>query len=179
MDTDPAQHLPWLLSRAFGLSAMIFLSLALSWGLAFSSRMAKTGPGSLGRAKQIHEGLSLTAIFLIISHGGVLVFDQYINPNVIDILVPFQMPDQTWATGIGIIAGWIAIIASGSYYARKYLKKSWKIIHRFAILAWILALIHTFGSGTETGSVIFPIYLAILVLPVVFALVYRLLPGKG
>lgn len=157
---------------------MFFLSLSVAWGLSFASRMAKRGPGSLGRDKQVHEALSLVALALIALHGGVLLFDSYINPSFTDILLPFQMPSQPVWTGVGIIAGWVAFASGLSHYAKKIIGPSWKMVHRFTLLAWVLALAHTIGSGSDTGNVLFPVYLALLTLPVLFSLVYRLLPGK-
>lgn len=175
---SPADHIPWLLSRATGLAAMLMLSLSVAWGLSFASRMAKRGPGSMTRDKVAHEALSLAALVLIALHGGVLLFDNYISPSIWQILVPFQMPDQSVWVGIGIIAGWIAFISGLAHYAKKQLGRRWKIIHRFTLLAWILALVHTIGSGPDTSHPLVPVYLLLLVLPVFFSLVYRLLPGK-
>ena len=154
---------------------MLFLSLSVSWGLAFSSRMAKRGPGSLGRARQVHEGLSLAAIVLIMAHALVLLWDQYMQPSLLEIVIPFQL--DIWIS-IGIVAAWIVLPSGLAYYLRNRIGNSWKIIHRFVLLGWVLALVHVLGAGSEVTSGLFPLYLALLVLPVVFALVYRILPGK-
>ena len=172
---NPSEHLPWLLSRSFGLAAMLFLSLSVAWGLSFSSKMAKWGPGSLGRARQAHEALSLTAIVLILSHAVALLWDKYLNPSVFEIFIPLQM--GVWVS-LGIVAAWITLPAGLAYYMRNRIGLAWKKIHRFVLLGWVLALIHVIGSGSEVASVVFPLYLGLLVLPVVFALTYRLLPGK-
>lgn len=172
---NPAEHLPWLLSRSLGLAAMFFLSLSVAWGLAFSSRMAKLGPGSLGRARQVHEGLSLVAIVLILGHAFVLLWDNYIAPSFLEIVIPFQM--DIWVS-IGIVAAWITLISGLAHYLRKRIGPAWKILHRFVLLGWILALVHVLGSGSEVASNVFPFYLGLLLVPVVFALVYRLLPEK-
>lgn len=173
---DPSEHLPWLLSRSLGLAAMLFLSLSVAWGLAFASKMAQTGPGSLGRAKQIHEGLALSALLLIFLHGAVLLWDNYINPTALEIFVPFLI-DNIWIS-LGILAGWVAFFSGLSFYGRKWIGDRWKVIHRFTLLAWVLALLHTFGAGSDEGTLPFVIYLLFLLLPVIFALVYRLLPKE-
>lgn len=172
---NPSEHLPWLLSRSLGLAAMLFLSFSVAWGLAFSSRMAQIGPGSLGRAKQVHEGLSLVAIVLILSHAGVLLQDRYLNPTLFEILVPFQL--GIWIS-LGIVAAWVVIPTGLVHYLKNQIGPRWKIIHRFVLLGWVLALLHIIGAGSEVATGWFPVYLGVLVLPVGFALVYRLLPQK-
>ena len=177
---NPVDHSYWLASRSIGIVALVLLSISVAWGLSLSSKLAKTGPGSIGRAKQFHEALSLIALSAILAHALVLLGDQYINPSLSQLFVPFTMPKQPVWTGIGIIGGWIAVVCGLSYYARRWIGTGrWKVVHRFTLAAWVLAFAHAIGSGSDAGSLWFLVLMGILLVPVIFSLAFRLLPGEG
>lgn len=175
---NPVDHSYWLASRAIGIVALALLSISVAWGLSMSSKLAKRGPGSIGRAKQFHEALSLVALSAILAHGLILLGDNYINPTFSQLFIPFTMPKQPIWTGIGIIGGWVAMVCGLSYYARRWIGANrWKVVHRFTLLAWLFAFAHGIGSGSDASTGWFLALMGILLVPVFFALAYRLLPG--
>lgn len=174
---NPVDHSYWLASRALGVVALVLLSVSVAFGLSLSSKLAKRGPGSIGRAKQVHEALSLVALSAILAHGLILLGDQYINPTLSQIFVPFTMPDQPIWTGIGVIGGWVAVVCGLSYYGRRWIGTNrWKVVHRFTLAAWLFSFAHAIGSGSDASSAWFLVILGALLIPVIFAIVYRLLP---
>lgn len=175
---NPVDHSYWLASRAIGIVALALLSVSVAWGLSMSSKLAKRGPGSIGRAKQAHEALSLVALSAILAHGLVLLGDNYINPTFSQLFIPFTMPKQPIWTGIGIIGAWVAMVCGLSYYARRWIGANrWKVVHRFTLAAWVLSFGHAIGSGSDASTGWFLALMGILLIPVLFALAYRLLPG--
>ena len=58
---------------------------------------------------------------------------------------------QFW-TGLGVIGAWLAAILGLSYYVRHWIGTStWRKLHRWTLLAYLLALAHTIGSGTDAA----------------------------
>ncbi|MFM8527149.1 MAG: hypothetical protein ACKOBH_03400, partial [bacterium] len=67
-----------------------------------------------------------------------------------------------------------------SYYARRWIGMNrWKVVHRFTLAAWLLAFAHAIGSGSDAGTAWFLALMGILLIPVIFSLIYRLLPAEG
>ena len=80
---------------------------------------------------------------------------------------------------MGIIAGWLAAILGLGFYVRKRIGvKTWRFMHRFTVVAYLLALGHVIGSGTDAGSPWMIALLTALTAPIVFAFTYRILPGE-
>jgi sulfoxide reductase heme-binding subunit YedZ len=149
--TDPGPHLFWLGSRALGVTAMVLLSLTTGVGLALAGKPRR--PGLAGWLRHHHEALSLAALAAIAGHGLLLLGDGYLKPGLAGIAVPFDIPGQPIWTGLGVIGGWIAAIAGLSFYARRRIgNAAWRRIHRFTLAAWVLAVAHTLGSGSDARS---------------------------
>lgn len=174
--TDPTQHLWWLGSRALGVVAMLLVSASVGLGLALSGRLG-TKPGASARLKTLHEAVSLVSLAAIAGHGLLLLGDSYLRPGLRGVLLPFAMQSQPAWTGVGIIAGWLALILGLSFYVRRWISVAvWRWLHRWTILVYGLGIAHTLGSGTDAASAWLVAMLAIASVPVVFAGVARSLP---
>ena len=66
--------------------------------------------------------------------------------------MPFALPTQSLWTGLGIIGAWLAAILGLSYYARRWIGiATWRWLHRWTLLAYVLCLGHSIGSGTDSA----------------------------
>lgn len=176
MNSDPTDQIFWLASRAFGIVAIIMLAISVGLGLAMSGRLIRR-PGLPARLKRYHEASTLVTLGLIVAHGGVLLADGYLEPGAAGITLPFQTSYEPVWTGMGIIAGWLAVILGLSFYARKWIgAKTWRTLHRWIIAAYVLALGHAVGAGTDGRSTWMIAMLTILTAPIIFAFTYRMLP---
>jgi sulfoxide reductase heme-binding subunit YedZ len=167
-------HIWWILSRGTGIAAILLAGLSVMTGL-----LAGRGrPFKLGRftdIKPLHEALSMATVVLILSHGLLLVGDPWLKPGLAGIAVPFQLSYRTFWTGIGIVAGWGIVLLGLSYYARRWIGPNrWRIAHRFIALFWILGIFHTFGAGTDAGSLWLQIPVAATALPALVLLGMRM-----
>ncbi len=175
---DPTQQVFWFASRAFGIIAMILLGISVAVGLAMSGRLTRR-PGLPAKLKRFHESATLVTLGLIAAHAGLLLFDPYLRPGLAGITLPFALGYRPVFTGIGIIAGWLAAILGLSFYARKRIGvKTWRFMHRFTIVVYLLALGHFVGSGTDARSPWMIAMLTALTTPIVFAFTYRMLPAE-
>ena len=175
---DPTHQVFWFASRAFGIIAMLLLGTSVAVGLAMSGRLAHR-PGLPAKLKHFHESATLVTLGLIVTHGGLLLFDSYLRPGLAGITLPFALSYRPLFTGVGIIAGWLAAILGLSFYARKRIGvKTWRFMHRFTIVVYLLALVHVIGSGTDARSPWMMALLTVLTAPIVFAFTYRMLPSS-
>jgi methionine sulfoxide reductase heme-binding subunit len=162
--TDPTHHLFWLSSRAFGVVALVLVSLSVSFGLALAGGVARR-PGLPKRLKNVHESLALAGLIAIALHGLLLLGDSYLKPGLVGITVPFTLSVNPVWNGLGVIAGWMSAVIVGSFYVRRRIGvKVWRWLHRWTFAVYGLAVVHTLGSGTDAGSVWL---LAIMALPAV------------
>ena len=175
---DPTHQLFWFASRAAGIIAMIGLAASVALGLAMSGRLTRR-PGLPAQVRHFHESLTLVTLGLVAVHGGLLLFDSWPRPGLAGITLPFALGYRPLFTGMGIIAGWLAAILGLGFYVRKRIGvKTWRFMHRFTVVAYLLALGHVMGSGTDAGSPWMIALLTALTAPIVFAFTYRILPGQ-
>src|SRR6478735_8939338 len=121
---DPGTHLFWLGSRSLGIVAMILTSLSVGLGLAMSTKVGRK-PGSTARFKVVHEALALVSVVAIAGHGLLLLGD------------PFLLNRDPFWTGLGVIAGWLALAFTVSFYFRRRIGvKRWRQLHRWTILVF-------------------------------------------
>ncbi len=167
----------WVMSRGAGTTALILSSVAVGVGLTMGGRIGK---GSASDRRAIHEILSLAVMAAIAVHGLALIGDSYFHPSLIDVTVPFVFAYKTFATSVGIIAGWGLIFLGLSYYFRRRIGVArWRIIHRFTLLAWLGGMVHTFVEGTDSGQPWFIALILLTALPAVVLLSARISGSRG
>jgi sulfoxide reductase heme-binding subunit YedZ len=173
----PTHQLFWFASRAFGIVAIAMLGVAVAVGLTMSGRLMKR-PGAGAKLRRFHEASTLVTLGLIAAHGGLLLFDTYLRPGPAGVILPFAMGYRPVFTGLGVIAGWLAAILGLSFYVRRRIgARTWRQLHRFTLVAYLLALVHVVGAGTNGTNLWMVTLLTALTAPIVFAFTYRILPA--
>ena len=125
----------------------------------------------------LHESFALVGLVAIGVHGVTLLGDTYLKPSLAQIAVPFDSSYRPGFTGLGVIAGYLAVALGLSYYARRVIGvRRWRTIHRATIVVWALGVIHVLGSGTDAGQIWLRAILALSALPIVFLFLLRVLP---
>ena len=160
-----------------GIVAIALLAVSVALGLAMSGRLGRR-PGLPAKLKRFHEASTLVTLGLVVAHAGLLLADGYLRPGLAGITLPFQLSYRPFFTGIGIIGGWLALILGLSFYVRRWIGvKTWRRLHRFTLLVYVLALGHVVGAGTDGRATWMLALLTILTAPIVFAFTYRMLPA--
>lgn len=177
MTGNPSQQVFWFASQALGIVAVLLLGISVALGLAMAGRILRR-PGLPATLKRFHEASTLVTLGLIAAHAGLLLLDGYLRPGLAGITLPFALGYRPLFTGIGVIAGWLAFILGLSFYARKRIGvKTWRWMHRFTIVVYLLALGHVLGAGTHGRSWWMLVMLSMLTTPIVFAFTFRILPA--
>jgi sulfoxide reductase heme-binding subunit YedZ len=175
---DPTHYIFWLTSRAAGVTAFALASVSVGLGLTMAGRLAR-GPGRARALRAIHEQAALGALIAIVVHGVALLGDRWMHPGLAGISVPFAMAYRPVATGIGIIAGYLAALLGLSFYARRRIgARLWRRAHRLTIVVWLMAAIHALTAGTDAST---PWMRAILVasaIPIGALFVARVVGGR-
>ena len=149
--------------------------------MALSGKLLR-GPGVPARVKTMHEAFALSGLVAIALHGLLLLGDPYLRPGLAGIALPFALASQPVSTALGIIGGWLAAIVGLSFYVRRIIGVAvWRWLHRWTLLAYILCVAHTAGSGTDAASAWLLTLLSLATVPVIALSARRLhdLPVRG
>jgi sulfoxide reductase heme-binding subunit YedZ len=157
-----------------GVVAMVLVSMSVAFGLAMSGKLVR-GPGVASRMRSMHEALALSGLLAIALHGLLLLPDSYLHPGLAGISIPFVAAHRPLWTALGVTAGWMSAVITGSFYVRRWIgARTWRRLHRGTLAVWVLGLGHTLGSGTDAGATWLLTMLAISTLPVLIAGAHRL-----
>ena len=166
-----APHLFWITSRAAGGAALLLASASVGLGLMMSSKR-KTPNKRDYRA--LHEALSLTTLAMVALHGVSLLGDEFLDPGLGGIAIPFLGPYRPLWTGLGIIAGWGLAALGLTYYLRDRIGAArWRRVHRFTAVFWLAAVVHTVGAGSDAAQLWFLVVSGLLVVPAGLLLAVR------
>jgi methionine sulfoxide reductase heme-binding subunit len=165
---DPGQHLWWLASRSMGGVAMVLVSMSVAFGLAMSGRLVRGRHAA--RLNTLHEALALSGVLAIVLHGLFLLPDAFLRPGLAGIAIPFALSAHRLWTGLGVIAGWLALAITASFYVRPWIGvRAWRLLHRWTLAVYVLGVAHTLGSGTDARSGWLLATLALPAIPVAIA----------
>jgi len=152
VNTQPANHFFWYLSRAAALVSYILLFLSMCLGVAFKSRRPRWG-GGRWQVLDLHKFLAVLGMAFIGLHIFSLLGDSYFHFTPSQLLVPMASPYRPLPITLGIIAFYAAVIAAVTWFARRYIGgRAWRVFHSLAVLVFVLGLIHGVASGTDTSS---------------------------
>lgn len=143
-------NVPWYITRATGITAYVLLFLSVALGLSIRTK-ALDRLVARWRVTDIHTFLSILVLLFIAVHGVALLGDTFIGFSLVQILVPFTSTYQPFWTGIGIIAGYLALAIVISFPARRVTGyRFWRSLHYLTFLVYLGALAHGMFSGTDS-----------------------------
>ena len=148
-ETDSVQ-VWWYITRTSGLVAYLLLWLSTVWGLAISSKLFD--PHLLRNyTYDFHEFLSLLALGFLSVHLSVLTLDHYLPFSVTQVLVPFTSTYRPLWVGIGVIAFYLTLLVTVTFYLRRHIGvRAFRLIHGFSLVAYLGATLHAIYAGTDS-----------------------------
>jgi sulfoxide reductase heme-binding subunit YedZ len=164
----------WYATRATGIVTLVLLTLTMVLGLMTTSRArARYWPGFA--QQELHRRLSIMTVVFLVLHVLTSILDTYVNIGWLGAVVPFTSPYSRFWVGLGAIALDLMVAVFVSSLLRTHIKPSaWRSIHWLAYGSWPIALVHTFGLGTDSGEHWVIALGALCVLSVSLALIWRL-----
>ena len=149
----PVDHFFWYLSRASALLAYILLFINLFLGIGLKARYLDRFI-ERWRAMDIHQFSALLAMALIAVHIFSLLGDQYLKFNLAALFIPGASPYRPFWDALGILGFYSALVVTFSCYIRKYIgQKVWRGIHLASFGMFVMVLVHSIKSGTDTSAV--------------------------
>src|SRR5690349_18691635 len=143
-------HIWWYISRASGLMAYLLVWFSTLWGFAISSKIFDS---FLKRefTYDFHEHLSLLSLGFVVLHVVVLLMDRVEPMKLVEVLIPFVSSYRPFWTGMGILAFYLSILVTVTFYIRSLISmKTFRTIHYLSIAAYMGALLHGLYSGTDS-----------------------------
>ncbi len=141
----------WILARASGVLAYLLLTASVLVGLLLRTRIF----GRLARpalVTDIHRFLALLGLGAIAIHGAALALDAAVPIPVRALFVPGIAPYRPLFTGMGVVAGELALLIYLSFPLRRLIgAKAWRKLHYATYLVFLSATIHGIAAGTDTG----------------------------
>jgi methionine sulfoxide reductase heme-binding subunit len=173
--SQPLDYVWWLVSDASGIVALLLISLSVVVGLAMAARIL-TRPNVRRASARLHEHVALAALAAIAAHGVALLGDHWLRPGWRGITIPFALAYRPAFTGIGIIAGYIAVLLGPSFYLRRRVgARRWRRLHRGIVVVWLLSAVHALGAGSDASKLWVRVVVLFPVAPIVYLLVVRTL----
>ncbi len=167
----------WLMSRASGIVALVLISLSVLMGLGMAARLLR--PAHKRAIVRLHEYIAVLSLVAIGVHGLTLLGDKWLKPDLTGITVPFALSYRPVWTGLGPIAGYLALLLGPTFYLRKRIgARRWRKLHRATTIIWMLAAAHALGSGSDAGTTWLRAIVLLPAVPIVYALTARLLTGS-
>ena len=169
----------WLVARAAGLVAFGLLTVAVTLGLALSTRLLgnKRGKTLLG----FHQTLMWTAIAMLVLHGGALAFDPVMRFGIVGVLVPGAAPWRPVPVAAGIVTAWLMVTLAASFHVRRRIgQRRWRLLHYASFVAFTFGLYHALNVGTDLTGTRGLVCAGVVSAPVVWLVYARvLMPRPG
>jgi predicted ferric reductase len=166
----------WYLNRSTGVVLLVLLTLSVVLGiLAIGGRPARRVPRFA--AQSLHRNIALLSVLALAVHVATAVLDTFVDIRWWNALVPAGAAYEPLWLGLGTLSlDLILVIVVTSLLRTRLRHRTWRIVHVSSYLAWVAALAHTLGIGTDlkqpTSWAVIPT--ACCVLAVAAATAYRL-----
>jgi sulfoxide reductase heme-binding subunit YedZ len=164
----------WIVSRSSGIVAFVLITTSVFLGLTMAGKPVRD-PQFTKNLRAVHEQTALAGLVAIAVHGFAIFADPWLKPGITGVAIPFALSVHTFWTGLGVIAGYMAMLLGLSFYLRRQIgARLWRKAHRATIAVYVLGLFHALGAGSDTGSMIFLVFAFGSAVPIAILFVYRL-----
>jgi len=144
-------QLLWYTTRGAGAVSLVLLSGVVVLGLLARLRVESRGwPRFLTAA--VHGDLALMTLVFLALHIVTAIVDPFTHLGL-TALVPFGSYYRTFWLALGAIAFELLLaIVVTSLLRHRIGQRTWRAVHWLAYASWPIAVLHGFGTGTDTLS---------------------------
>jgi methionine sulfoxide reductase heme-binding subunit len=166
----------WYLNRSTGVVLLVLLTLSVVLGiLALGGRPAGRVPRFA--TQSLHRNVALLSVLALAAHVVTAVLDSFVDIRWWNALLPAGAAYEPLWLGLGTLSlDLILVVVATSLLRTRLRHRTWRIVHVSSYLAWVSALAHTIGIGTDlqnrTAWAVVPTVCCVLV--VAMAVSYRL-----
>jgi predicted ferric reductase len=167
----------WYLSQGTGVISLVLYTTVMLLGIAVVGQGRLPGLPRFS-VVALHRSISLLSLVFLALHIGTAILDSYVNISVLSTFIPFASSYAPLWIGLGAVAVdlMIALIVT-SLLRDRISPRFWRAVHWLAYAFWPLAIAHSIGLGSGTGTLMSgsQLWLTIAsVLAVLGALVWRI-----
>lgn len=142
----------WYTTRGAGAVSLVLLSAVVVLGILSTLRFESASwPRFLTTG--LHRNLALTALVFLALHIVTAVVDPFTHLGWLAAVIPFSSYYRTFWLGLGTIAVELMIAVSVTSLVRGFIgHAAWRAVHWLSYVAWPVAVLHSFGTGTDAWS---------------------------
>lgn len=139
----------WYAARATGLMALVLLSITVVLGILTSTRFSSARWPRVA-TQELHRRVSLATVAFVCAHIAASLLDSFVHIGWAAVVVPFASSYKRWWVSLGSISVDVLIaVVVTSLLRRSISARTWRAVHWGTYGAWVLAVGHTLGIGTD------------------------------
>jgi sulfoxide reductase heme-binding subunit YedZ len=165
----------WYATRGAGAVSLVLLSAVVVLGVLSTLRFESASwPRFLTTG--LHRNIALTALVFLALHIVTAVVDPFTHLGWLAAVIPFSSYYRTFWLGLGTIAVELIVAVTVTSLVRGFIgHAAWRTIHWLSYASWPIAVLHSFGTGTDAWSAWMLVLDVVCILAVVAAVGARLL----
>jgi sulfoxide reductase heme-binding subunit YedZ len=141
----------WYLTRGTGLVTLLLLTGSVVLGILQVLRWSPRGPRFV--VVTLHRAVSLLVVALLAVHVLTAVLDPFAPIRLLDVVLPFGGAYRPLWLGLGALAlDLLLALTVTSLLRRRLGLRAWRGVHWLAYACWPVALVHAWGTGSDTRS---------------------------
>lgn len=139
----------WFITRGTGAMALVLLTISVVLGIVNVRRdRFENVPRFV--IDSLHRSSSLLAVAFLVIHILTSVLDGFAPITLLDAVVPFTSAYRPIWLGLGAISfDLIIAVTITSLLRQRVGYRTWRAIHWISYASWPIALVHTYGTGTD------------------------------
>lgn len=169
----------WYLTRSTGAVALVLLTLTVVLGVIDVRRLSSPRwPRFL--VDSLHRDTSLLAVVFVALHILTSVLDGFAPISIAAAIVPLASPYRPLWLGLGAVSFdlLLALVVTSALRARLPIA-AWRRVHWLAYACWPVALLHSFGTGSDASKGWFLALGVTCVVAVLASVLARTLPAHS
>ena len=168
----------WYTTRGAGVVSLLLLSAVVVLGVLSVRRFESRGwPRFL--TVGLHRNLSLVAVVFLLIHIVTAVVDPFTSLGWVAAVIPFGSSYRTFWLGLGTLAAELMAAIVVTSLLRQWIgARVWRLVHWLSYASWPIAVVHGWGTGTDSGAAWLLTIQVLCVLGVGLAVLARLVTGS-
>lgn len=168
--------LTWTIARAGGIVAFLLVTASVLIGIALDLKWrSQLWPRFI--TTEVHRFVTLLSLVFVVVHTLAVALDPFMGYSLAEVFVPLVSHYRTVWVALGIVAAYLLAALWLSEYLRPRVGYAWwRRFHAVAFVAYVLAVIHGLGTGSDTQAPWAVAMYAVSVLAVGGLFLFRLFP---
>jgi sulfoxide reductase heme-binding subunit YedZ len=169
----------WFATRGAGVVSLLLFTAVVVLGILTSMRW-HTDRWPRFLTAEVHRTISLLSVVFLVVHILTAILDPFTKLGLAAALVPFASSYRPLYVGLGVLSIYLGVAVLVTSLLRDRIGlRLWRAIHWLAYASWPLALLHSIGSGSDATATWMLAVDALCVVPVAFAVAWRVVSTRG